>query len=41
MTDLQINMFKSQPNNDLRKLPLSRRALEHHTSEAFSQAGYI
>ena len=40
MTDLQINMFKSLTDN-LRKLPPSRRALEKHSSEAFSQAGYI
>ena len=41
MADLQINMFKTLTGNDLRKLTPSRRALEQHTSEAFSQAGYI
>ena len=30
LTDLQIDMFISLTNNDLRKLPLSRRALEQH-----------
>ena len=30
LTDLRIDMFISLTNNDLRKLPLSRRALEQH-----------
>ena len=30
LTDLQIDMFISLTNNDLRKLPLTRRALEQH-----------
>ena len=30
LADLRIDMFISLTNNDLRKLPLSRRALEQH-----------
>ena len=40
-TDLRINMFKSLTNNDLRKLPPSRRALEQHTRRTCYQAGYV
>ena len=41
LTDLRIDSFKSLTDNDLRKLPPSRRALEQHTRRAFYQAGYV
>ena len=41
LTDLRIDTFKSLTDNDLRKLPPSRRALEQHTRRAFYQAGYV
>ena len=41
LTDLRIDMFKSLTDNDLRKLPPSRRALGQHTRRACYQAGYV
>ena len=41
LIDLKIDMFKSLTDNDLRKLPPSRTALEQRTRRACYQAGYI
>ena len=41
LTDLQIDMFKSLTDNNLRKLAPSRAALEQHTRRACYQNDYV